>query len=75
MENYTTYISQLRLNKGWGATFKDLTDDQAGKLIKAVFLYTEGAEAALDDPVLRVLYKTITANINYAAQLEVMIEL
>lgn len=55
MINYSTELDTFLFRRSWGDVFKDLTEVQAGKLIKAIYLFTEGEDAAPEEPALKTL--------------------
>ena len=67
-ENYSTEIDTFLFRRSWGAVFKDLDEVQAGKLIKAIYLFTEGEDVEPEELVLKTLYKMITNQINYSSR-------
>lgn len=42
----------------------DLTDEQAGKLFKALFLHMEGKEPDIDDQSVRIIYRTMRGQVD-----------
>lgn len=42
--NYTQSMHCLAFSQSWGESFERLTDEEAGRLIKAVFQYTNKGE-------------------------------
>lgn len=68
MPNYTTNINTFLFRRSWGEAFADLTDEQAGKLIKAVYGYIEGYDTLPDEPELKTIYKLIVKQLNHSAK-------
>ena len=61
MEKKTSFILYLNAFEQW----KMLSDDQAGKLIKALFIYAEtGERIVTDDGMLRMAFSFITAQMD-----------
>ena len=67
MINYSRFIETFLVRKSWGDLFQALTDENAGKLIKAIFAHTYGEGAALEDSTLNSILKTITKEIDLSA--------
>lgn len=63
-ENYSMQVGTFLFKKAWGELFKSMDDEQLGKLIKHVYLYTEGNEETPDDPAIKAPYKMITGELN-----------
>lgn len=68
MDNYSRSLETFLFKRSWGEAFKDLTEVQAGKLIKAIYLFTEGQDATPEETELKTLYKMITSQLNYSAR-------
>lgn len=68
MKNYCISLSTFLFRRVWGNYFKNLTEIQAGKLIKAIYLFTEGEDATPEEPELKPLYKMITRQLNKSAR-------
>lgn len=55
MNNDNTYIPKEKnsfvMYKSWNKLFLTMSDDSAGKLIKAICLYQDGEQPTLDDPI------------------------
>lgn len=66
-ENYTVHLDTFLFKRSWAAAFTDLTDEQAGKLIKALYEYTDGKEEAPEDPEIKTSYKLLTQQLNHSA--------
>lgn len=56
--------SNFLIEDAWGEMFKGLSDDNAGKLIKAVFAYRDGEDVSLDDPILNAVMNMVKATMD-----------
>ena len=65
--NHTKKLATFLFRRSWGEVFKGLPDEQAGKLIKAIYIYADGEDATPDDPQVKLFYKMITSQLNYSA--------
>lgn len=68
MLNYAKMLDTFLFRRSWGEVFKALTDEEAGKLIKAVYLFTEGEETLLQEPALQREYSMICKQLNQSSQ-------
>lgn len=67
INNYSIYLETFLFKRSWADAFTDLTDEEAGRLIKSIFNYTEGTEAPPADPKTRAIYRLISRQINNSA--------
>ncbi len=67
MANYTVFIDTFLFRRSWSYAFKSLTDEEAGKLIKAIYKFTEGSTVKLDKPELSIAYDMIVTQLNDSA--------
>ena len=68
MTNYSVQIETFLFRRSWGEAFLALTDAQAGELIKAIYLYTEGGEPIIEDTMLRSIYGMMIKQLNISAK-------
>lgn len=66
--NYSMQMDTFIFRRTWGEALKDLTDAEAGQLIKAVCAFTDGEFTEFEDGSLNTLYKMITGQLNYSAK-------
>ena len=67
MINYTTNLETFIFKRAWAAIFEDLTDEQAGKLMKAIYCFLSGNDKLPEDPLIKPVYKIITHQLNESA--------
>jgi len=53
--------SKMMLNNEWGIMFQSMPDENAGKLIKALFLCHEGKDVAISDPMLSAVFNMMAS--------------
>ena len=70
-ETERNYIRRLRtvlLNKSWSKFFVQLSDEDAGRLVKALFNYTYGLPTDIEPgTALRGIYEVLTHDVNRSA--------
>lgn len=67
IDNYTPYLETFLFKREWAEIFKELTDEEAGRLIKSLYLFTEGENQPPADIKTRVIYHTIAKQLNNSA--------
>lgn len=53
--------SKMMLNNEWGIMFQSMPDENAGKLIKALFLCHEGKDVEISDPMLSAVFNMMAS--------------
>lgn len=48
----------------WGEMFKELSDENAGQLIKAMFAYRRGESPEFDDPIMNAVLKMVESTMD-----------
>lgn len=67
IENYTIRLETFLFQREWLEKLVDLSDEEAGRLIKCISDYTCGIEALPSDPKTRATYRLITEHLNSSA--------
>lgn len=67
INNYSIGLETFLFKRSWAEVFRDLTDEEAGRLIKSIFEFTEGTEAPPADPKTRAVYRLICRQLNNSA--------
>lgn len=62
--NYATECHHFLFRKSWIAFFRQMTDAQAGVLIKKICDYATGIDEPPEDPVVNAAYGIATAQLN-----------
>ena len=68
MSHYVEAVNTVIFNKSWTPLFKLLSDENAGKLIKALFDFMNGVRIDLDDEQLRAIFSCIADQIEHGAR-------
>lgn len=56
MKHYVEVINTVVFQKAWTPIFESLTDEKAGKLIKALFAFMNGKNVELKDETLNAIF-------------------
>lgn len=68
MKHYVEALNTVIFNKSWTPLFKALSDENAGKLIKALFDFMNGDKIDLEDTQLRAIFLSIADQIKHSAR-------
>ena len=68
MRHYVEALNTVIFNKSWTPLFKALSDENAGKLIKALFDFMNGEKVNLEDDQLRAIFLSIANQIEHSAR-------
>ena len=71
MTNYVKELSTYVFRRSWGEVISTLSDEDAGKLFKAIYKYAEGEEvpeSQLGAPVLVSVFRMIISQLNYSSR-------
>ena len=68
MKNYVEALNTVIFNKSWSPLFKTLDDENAGKLIKALFVFMNGEEVKIEDDQLNAIFLCIADQIERSAR-------
>ena len=75
MKNYTKELNTYLFRRSWGELFNGLSNEDAGRLIKAVYSYVDGIEPKEEDfnnVFLISSYRMIVKQLNYSAKKHLM---
>lgn len=70
-KNYVKELNTYLFRKSWGELFSALSDEDTGKLVKAIYSYGEGAESYpenINKPLLSGIYKMIIGQLNSSSK-------
>lgn len=59
--------SILLFRKSWGEDFRNLPDEEAGRLIKAIYAHVNGEGVEMEDTALSGVFMKITKEIDQTA--------
>lgn len=68
MSYYVRYINTVIFQKSWSRIFKTLSDEQSGKLIKALFEFMDGDTPELEDDTLDGIFLMMADQIENSAR-------
>ena len=68
MGNYVEALNTAVFNKAWTPLFMSLSDENAGRLIKAIFDFMNGDEITIEDDQLKAIFLYISDQIEINAQ-------
>ena len=67
-KNYIKRLRTILLNKSWSKFFVQLSDEDAGRLVKALFNYAYGVQTDIEPgTALRGIYEVLTHDVNRSA--------
>ena len=70
-ENYIKDIDTFLFRRSWGILFQNLSDEDAGKIIKALYRYADGEDTPLEEfgnQTLASIYSMLSGQLNYSAK-------
>lgn len=65
---YARKLSTVIFQKAWNNVFQELSDEDAGILIKALFSYMDGNNVTLNDKSLNSVFRLIAEQIDVSAE-------
>lgn len=68
MRYYAEALNTVIFNKSWTPLFMSLSDEDAGKLIKALFDFMNGEKVTFDDDHLKAIFLCIADQIEHSAR-------
>ena len=68
MRHYSEAINTVIFQKSWTPIFQRLSEENAGKLIKAIYDFMNGEEPELDDDNLDVIFLSMVDQIERSAK-------
>lgn len=68
MKHYSEAINTVIFQKSWTPIFQRLSEENAGKLIKAIYDFMNGEEPELDDDNLDVIFLSMVDQIERSAK-------
>ena len=68
MQNYVKELDTFLFRRAWGAAFNNVSDREAGELIKGIYRYMDGEDPAeFSSQGIANLYELIRAQLNHSA--------
>lgn len=67
MKNYSTNLNSFIFKRSWGEVFQALPDEDAGRLIKALYDHADGVDVELEDATLAAVYKSFAQEMDISA--------
>lgn len=67
-KNYVCRFRAFLFNQSWNRIFLELTDEDAGALIKAVLNYAEGKNLPPENSTLSAIYSVLTEQMNISSR-------
>ena len=68
MKHYSEAINTVIFQKSWSPIFEKLSDENAGKLIKAIYDFMNGGEPELEDDTLDAIFLSMVDQIENSAR-------
>lgn len=68
MKHYSEAINTVIFQKSWSPIFEKLSDENAGKLIKAIYDFMNGEEPELEDDTLDAIFLSMVDQIENSAR-------
>lgn len=68
MKHYSEAINTVIFQKSWSPIFEKLSDENAGKLIKAIYDFMNGGEPELEDDTLDAILLSMVDQIENSAR-------
>lgn len=65
---YVTQLNSVIIQKSWSNIFGTLSDENSGKLIKALFLFMDGNEVEIEDKTLDGIFRMMSEQIENSAR-------
>lgn len=68
MKHYSEAINTVIFQKSWSPIFEKLSDENAGKLIKAIYDFMNGGEPELENDTLDAIFLSMVDQIENSAR-------
>lgn len=71
MKNYTKDLNTYLFRRSWGELINAMSDEEAGKLLKAIYLYADGVEISADQlgtELLACVCRMIIRQLNHSSK-------